>query len=275
MQHPKGAFPAWVSKHEHDSLFWASGVDGMSLLQMISGAVGFFIVVVYGKFGNAQWLIAMSRWRTAHLWLVQGSSHLVSCLVKESLLAVVFLMFLLDWDLYTCPQTLVLASACLRSSTLVRTFVFLCWCQLSFHSLAVGHLTTEGKRENKQLTAKMFRNRLLLWLQWCVLTLLFSALATLYQVSRSVPGFLPVGQIWLLGLKACIGTIQGVICNIIMPLLTSKVTWDKHLFSRASNLIMNCLIPAAVIVYLDTGSMRISRPPQVPLNSLQVPQGFP
>ena len=64
---------------------------------------------------------AMADWTTAHLWLVQASSHLVSCLVKASLLAVVFLMFLLDWDLYTCPQTLVLATACLRSSAIKTT----------------------------------------------------------------------------------------------------------------------------------------------------------
>ena len=37
----------------------------------------------------------------------------------------------------------------------MQSFVFLCWCQLSFHSLAAEHLTTEDKRENMQLTAKM------------------------------------------------------------------------------------------------------------------------
>ena len=27
LRHPKGAFPVWVSKYEHDPLFWASGVE--------------------------------------------------------------------------------------------------------------------------------------------------------------------------------------------------------------------------------------------------------
>ena len=258
LRHPKGEFPAWVSKSEHDPLFWDSGIEGVSLLLMMSGAVGSFTLVIAWKLDKARLLIAMSRWTIGpapHLRLVQASSHLVSCLVKESLLAVVFLMLLLHWDLYVCPQTLAIASACLRSSALLRSLVFLCGCQLSFHSLIVEYLTMEGKNKKKQLTAQMLRKRLLLWLQWCVLTVVFSTVAILYQVSRSIPGFLPAGKIFSFGLKACAGTIQGVIGNIIMPFLASKVTWDKHVFTRVSNLIMNCLIPAALIMYLDTGCL--------------------
>ena len=258
LRHPKGEFPAWVSKYEHDPLFWDSGIEGVSLLRMISGAAGSFTLVIAWKLDKARWLIAMSRWPIGplpHLRLVRASSHLVSCLVRESLLAVVFLIFLLHWDLYTCPQTLAIASACLRSSALLRSLVFLHGCRLSFHSLAVDHLTMEGKNKEKQLTAQMLRKRLLVWLQWCVLTVVFSTIAILYQVSRSIPGFLPAGKIFSLGLKACVGSTQGVIGNIIMPFLASKVTWDKHVFTRVSNLITNCLIPAAVIMYLDTGCL--------------------
>ena len=254
-RHPKGEFPRWLSQCERDPLFWISGDEGMRLLRNISGAMSFFVFVMAWKLGSARQLSVMSKWlngSSAHLWFVQLSYHVISCFVKEALLAAVFLMYLLVWDLYACPETLALASACLRSSIVVRTFVFLCWCQLSYHSQAVEHLTVESK---KQRTLKTLRTRLLLWLLWCVLTVVFSTLAIIYQMSRSIPGFLPAGQILPLGLTACIGSIQGVLGHFVMPFLASKVTWEKDAFIAMSNLIMNCLLPIAIIMYLDTGCL--------------------
>ena len=77
-----------------------------------------------------------------HLWVVEASSNLSTCMVTDSAMAGVFIVFLLSWDLYyVCPQTLAILSACSRSSALIRTLVFLCWCKLCFHALAVEHLT--------------------------------------------------------------------------------------------------------------------------------------
>ena len=259
LRHPKRDFPKWVSEHEHDPLFWVSGNEGMSLLLQISGAAGFFMFVMVAKLGGAAWLTAKSRWQigpTAHLRVVQASSHLVSCLGKASLFSLVFLMLLLFWDLYACPQTLEIASACLRSSALVRAMVFLSWCTLSFHSHAVEHLTMEGENRKKQWTAKMLRKRSLLWLLWCVLTVFFSTVGMLYQMCQSIPGLLPVRKkIWSLVLKTCIGTIQGVVGKFVMPFLASRATSEKHVFTTASNLIMNVLIPSLIIMYLDTGCL--------------------
>ena len=33
LRYPKGEFPPWLSRYEHDPLFWVSGVEGMSLLR--------------------------------------------------------------------------------------------------------------------------------------------------------------------------------------------------------------------------------------------------
>ena len=260
LRHPKGEFPQWVSKYEQDPLFWVSGDEGMSMLKGICGAVIFLMLVMAWRLDAARWLREISSWQigpTAHLWLVQAFFHLVSCLVKESLLAAIFLMFLLFWDLYACPQTLAIASACLRNSALVRAFVFLCWCQLSFHSLAAQHLMMERKSYEKkqQWTVKMLRKKLMLWLLWSLITVVFSSIASLYQMSSSIPGFLPVGKIWSLGLKACVGTIQGVVGIFIVPAVASRVTWDRYTFTTFSNLIMNCLIPIVIIMYLDTGCL--------------------
>ena len=55
-------------------------------LRRISGAVGFFVVVIASKLGSAQLLRAISAWQVGpepHLWVVHASSHLVSCLVKD------------------------------------------------------------------------------------------------------------------------------------------------------------------------------------------------
>ena len=258
LQHPKGDFPAWVSECEHDPLFWVSGVEGISIFRKTCGAVGFFMLAMALKCNNAGWLRVMSRWQigpAAHLWLVQTSSHLASCLVKESLVAAVFLMLLLLWDLYACPQTLASASACLRSSALVRGLVFLCWCQVSFHSLAVKHLMADGKNLNKQQTVKIFQNRLLLWLLWCVLTLVFSTVGILYQVGQSIPGFLSVGKILSSALKAFVGSIQGLVVGFIVPSLARTVTREKHVLATVSNLTVNCFIPAVIIMYLDTACL--------------------
>ena len=230
----------------------------MSLLQKISGAVSFFLLVLVLKLGSARLLRAISSWQigpAAHLLVVQASSYLASCLAKESLLAVAFLMFLLSWDLYACSQTLATASACLRSNALVRALVLLCWCKLSFCSQAVEHFTMDNEHRKRQWTTKTVRKRLLLWLVWCVLTVVLSSVGILYQVSRSTPGFLPSREIWSFGLHACIGIIQGLVGKIILPFLASKLTGEKHVFTTVSNLIMNCLIPAVVIMYLDTGCL--------------------
>ena len=254
---PKGEFPAWVLEYEHDHLFWVTGTEGISLVQMISGAVGVFMCAVASKVGKGGLLRAMSSWRsgpTIHLWAVKALSHLDARMTMESLSAAVFFIFLLSWDLYACPQTLALASACLRTSGLIQTFVFLWWCKLSFHSLAVAHLTIKDKKE-KKWPAKMLRRRLLLWSLWCALTLVLSTLAILYQVGKSIPGFLQVGTIASLGLKACIGSAQGLVANVIVPSLASKMRWQKHALTTVSSLLMSCLIPAVIIIYLDTGCL--------------------
>ena len=77
-----------------------------------------------------------------HLWVVEASYNLNTCMAIDSVMAAVFIVLLFSSELwYVCPQTLAILSACSRSSALIRTLVFLCWCKLCFHALAVEHLT--------------------------------------------------------------------------------------------------------------------------------------
>ena len=176
-------------------------------------------------------------------------------MAMDSPLAAVLIVLLLSetWDIYVCPQTLATLSAGSQSSALIRTLVFLWWCKLSFHSLAVEHLTMEDKKHKKKWPAKILRKRMLLWSLWCVLTLVLSVLATSYQVAKSIPGYLQAGKMLSLGLKACIGATQGVVSSLLIPYLAGRMTWQKHAFATVSSLIMNCVIPVVVIIYLDTG----------------------
>ena len=261
-RYPNGTFPVWLSEYERDPLFWTYGNEGKSLLQKIGGALGFFLIVVASELGSARLLSTMLVWHIApgtHLWIVQALSHLVSYMVKVSLLVVLLLMFLLSWDLYTCPQTLAMASACLRSTLFIRTSVFLLYCTLAFHSLAVDHLTRQDEDLTKQWTDKMLRKKVLLWLLWSVLSVVFSTLSILYQAGKSIPGFLPANKVLSLGLYTSIGAIQALMGSFIVPFLASKVTQRKHVLTTVSNLIMNCLVPAVIIVYLDTGSFERGR----------------
>ena len=128
--------------------------------------------------------------------------------------------------------------------------------QTLFLFLAVKHLTMEGKKKpKKRRMAKMSRKRSLFWLLWCVLIVLLSTPAILFQVVKSIPGSLQSGTILLFGLRAAIGAIQGLVGNFIVPYLASRTTWQKHVFTAVSNLFMSCLIPAVVIIYLDTGCL--------------------
>ena len=112
------------------------------------------------------------------------------------------------------------------------------------------HLTIENEHQTW-----MLRKRWLLWLVWCVLTLVLSSVAILYEVSQSTPGFLPNRQVLSFGLQACIGTFQGLVGKLILPFLATKLIGEKYIFTTVSHLIMNCLIPGVVIIYLDTGCL--------------------
>ena len=182
-------------------------------------------------------------------------------MVLDYSLAVVFITFLLSWDLYVCPQTLALVSACSRNSALIRTLVFMCWCKLCFYSQAVEHLMMKSEhqiksdKKKKTWKDKKPRKRLLLWLVWCVIIVVLSTPAIFYQVVKSIPSSLQIGKICLLGLRACIGAIQGLVGNFIVPYIASKMTRQKHIFTAVSNLVVSCLIPAVLIMYLDTGCL--------------------
>ena len=70
-----------------------------------------------------------------------------------------------------------------------------------------------------------------------------------------IPGSLQTDKILSLGLKACIGATQAVVSKFIVPGLAGKITWQKHAFTTVASLVMNCLIPAVVLIYLDVGCL--------------------
>ena len=262
LNYPKGDFPAWVFKYERDPLLWVAGTDGMSLLVKISGASGLFMFVVVLKLGNAKLLRAMIGWQigpATHLWVVKKGIITSSCrhvdgfFIGSGLHHAPFVL-----GLYVCPQTLALMSTCSRSSALIRTLVLMCWCKLSCYSQAVEHLTMKGENQNinnqKTWTARTSRERLL-WLVWCVLIVVLSTLAILYQVVKSIPAFLQMGKIYSLGLRAGIGAIQGLVGKFVMPHLASKLTRQKYVFTAVSSLAVSCLFPAVLIIYLDAGCL--------------------
>ena len=256
-RYPEIEFPAWVLEQERDPLLWVSGSEGTSLVQKIISSVSCFMLVVASKLGSVQMLRAISAWQigpATHLWVVKVAAYLHTYLAMACLLAAAFFMLLLFWDLFACPQTLALLSACSRSSSLIRVLVFLCWCKLSVHSHVVEHVTIQGQNQKKWTTEKS-KKTLLLWLLWCGLTAILSTVAILYQVGKSIPGSLQAGKILSLGLKAGVGATQGVVGNFIVPYLASKMTQQKYLFTMVSSLLMSCLIPGAVVIYLDEGCL--------------------
>ena len=114
----------------------------------------------------------------------------------------------------------------------------------------------KARNQNKQWTAKELRKRLLLWLLWCGLTVVLSTVAIVYQVGKSIPGSLRVGRTMSLALSACMGATQGLVSNSIVPYLASKWTSQKYVFTTVASVLMSCVIPAVVIICLDTGCLR-------------------
>ena len=55
LRQPRGKFPAWVSRYEHDPLFWDDGSQGMFLLRLVSGAVLLFLFAMVSKLRSAEW----------------------------------------------------------------------------------------------------------------------------------------------------------------------------------------------------------------------------
>ena len=46
LQHRNGEFPSWVSRYEHDPLFWVSGVEGVTFFRNLSGGLGFLMLAI-------------------------------------------------------------------------------------------------------------------------------------------------------------------------------------------------------------------------------------
>ena len=62
-------------------------------------------------------LVGTTRWNAQpgrNAQLVPMCSQVLACLIRGASVRVLFLMLLLSWDLYKCPSTMALASACLR-----------------------------------------------------------------------------------------------------------------------------------------------------------------
>ena len=61
-----------------------------------------------------------------------------------------------------------------------------------------------------------------------------------------------------LGHEASTGVIQGFLSSIVMPRLAKKLTSQTYVFTTTANVLMNCLFPAAVIIYLDATSLVVA-----------------
>ena len=147
-----------------------------------------------------------------------------------------------SWDLYRCPPTLASVSACLRDNTMTRIAVFLLWGFLGFHGFAElsrGSSASQGSCKKRPLWGPHL---------FALAQVVLSLPAIIFQVGHSIPGAIVSGQPWVMAaLTACIGVIQGVIGNFVIPLLAQKLTSHKHLHITVANLLVNCVFPVAVI----------------------------
>ena len=78
------------------------------------------------------------------------------------------------------------------------------------------------------------------------------SLVVLHQAMKSVPEFLGISGIWCAVLKTCVGGIQGVLGGLVLPAVAKRLSGDRLSFLLTMGLMTSCLLPAAVIIVLDT-----------------------
>ena len=182
LRKPSKSFPPWALHIERDKLLWTSGREGRDLLMMMTGAVMVMAVaVLHGRRvlripAGLSWLHILSRLHDRHGVFADMCFQLISCFWRASLAQAVFLMLLLHWDTYyRCPRTLVLLSACARSSRMIEVLVLCCWCHFGFYSSAVQCMTTAttssfGLPQQLRVGTREHCGRLLrtsrLWIAW-------------------------------------------------------------------------------------------------------------
>ena len=262
LRYPKGQFPAWVREYEHDPLLWVSGTDGMSLVQRITGAVGLFIFVVVSRLGRAQLLRAMSEWQIGpgpHLWLVKASSHLHASMMKDSSLAGVFIMLLLSWDLYVCPADTSNDERLLTEQHSHPDLGVLVLVQSLCPFFGCGTLNNGGReaegREGEEVDAGYVEKTIAgVSPMVCIDAVSFNIcyllsggqvhprLSSGWKNSVVGPESLHWGHPWIGGQLHC-------------SLSRQQMSWQKQVFTTVSSLLLSCVIPAAVIIYLDAGCL--------------------
>ena len=148
----------------------------------------------------------MSGWRfgpASHLWLVEASSHLIHCMAKESLSRVRLLdapsvlgPLHLSGDHGTGKRLLTKQHSRpdLRVLVLVQSLLPCSGC-------AASH---DGRQESEKPVdmEDVEKEGVVLDSVVCIDSCPLRTLAILYQVSKSIPGFLSTDKIWSLGLQA-------------------------------------------------------------------------
>ena len=96
------------------------------------------------------------------------------------------MLLLLPWDLYKCPRTLAVASACLRDGAATHFLLLALWAYTSFFSPSLKFWTTFAKSSNAGV--RRSAKRCLQWLIWIPLTWLLSIPVIINQIAKSTPG---------------------------------------------------------------------------------------
>ena len=96
------------------------------------------------------------------------------------------ILLLLPWDLYKCPRTLAVASACHRDGAATHFLLIALWAYTSFFSPSLKFWTTFAKSANAG--GRRSAKRCLQWLIWIPLTWLLSIPVIINQIAKSIPG---------------------------------------------------------------------------------------
>ena len=252
--HPKEGFPPWISSAEKDGHFWVSETEGCKLaLRLVAGCSIFTFLLVLRQ-GSGSWTL-IAGWQVsggiAGL-VAQAVLNQVCCMTRAVLGSIAFLGPLLAGNIYQCSGSLTLASACLRESAAVHLIVILFWGSFCLQS-NINTMKRKGTAIDiaSRVPSPRLLTKVFCFLAWLQLALFLSVLAILDQACKSVPGFLQVESVVLKSISTCIGACQSLIIKFLIPKLSVQLFPGFWFLEGLACLLVGCLVPALVIVYLD------------------------
>ena len=244
-----GLFPTWVSPFERDGLFWFRGDTGKRLLVKVIAGLLVLASVLASKFGAGISRISSMMLNFEHVVTIKLAVSLLGFLGTHVLWGLILLVHFLCSDLYSCPSTVALATACLSQSSSGHAVIVLIWRRLCLYSLHPWWVHME--LPTKRATPAEITKNWLTWCFWIALMLVLSLPATLTVAGKCTPALFKEHSRVAQAMDLSIGALQGALSAFLVPLLARRMgASSPFILMGCANFVTKCMAGCTVF-FLD------------------------